>query len=354
MFTLKIFFLGLIALVPSPDGREVTILLVDGRQGFTASDGTELGTHQAFLVARAGGCQGQCERGDRETAEFFFAKYGAGASARLDDALLQGGVWRLSESDLTLRSSNEPQGLEAAGVQLTKTRATGPLALPTTPLEATDFTWIADLGQIAPGAGGLDPDHLAPRPWKAWIVGRFRLQNGRITAYRLAGIEDQIVPIGFRPLHGGQASDYSQALADSAMVEIEIQGESIEIEEEGFGGGNRRFMRLSPENGVVEMALLNTPPSGVGHASHGAPDPATSMPAPGKHFEIFYELLRQPTPKPLRSVPHADTREGVATSVIYPRKQADSALLPALGLDDPRSILERALCPIVIIPPPGG
>lgn len=354
MFTLKIFFLGLIAFSPSPDGQELTVLLVDGRQGYTVSDGTEIGPHHAFLMARAGSCQNDCSPGDERTAQFFFGKYGSAAPGYLSDTLVGGAVWRLSESEIVLRA---PRAITGQPLALSSTRAAGTSrsALPAGPLEASDFSWIANLGQISPASGGLDPDHLREPTLTGWVVARLRLQNGRVSAYRLAGVENQVVPIGFRALRGGATSNYAQALADSVMAEIEIEGEAVEIVEQSFDGATRRTLRLKPNaQGVVELAILNMPPVHNGHADHASAPNPTGLPDPGKHFELFYQLTKNPPAKVDRLVPHADTREGVLWSTLYPtRRLSDSALLAALGLDDPRTILERVLCPVVVIPPPG-
>jgi hypothetical protein len=352
MFTLKIFFLGLIAF--SSNDQELTVLLVDGRQGYTVSDGSEIGSHHAFLVARAGSCQGDCDRGDAWTAQFFFGKHGSAAPEHLSNALEGGAVWRLSESEISLRP---PREITGQPLQLSSTRSIGTArsGLPSTPLEATDFSWIADLGEIHPDSRGLDPELLADRPLNGWVVARLRIRNGRVSAYRLAGVENQVVPIGFRALQGTATSNYAQALADSAMAEIEITGDAVEIVEASFDGATRHTLKLKPNAaGVVELALLNMPPVHNGHAAHASEPSPTGLPDPGKHFELFYGLTQNPPAKTSRLVPHADTRAGVIWSRLYPRKQSDSALLAALGLDDPRTILERVLCPIVLIPPPGG
>lgn len=355
MFTLKIFFLGLIAFVPNQDGTELNVLLVDGRQGYTTSDGTEIGPHYPFLLARSASCQGDCER-SLETAEFFFSKYGSGASERLGDALLSGGAWRLSESNLSIPSWATPAGptrrlaLERTAAAVSADpKARLKAAVPNDPRVAGDLRWFANLDQIHPGLGGVDPDHLAERPHDGWIVARLRLDRGRVSTYRLAGVGDQVVPIDFRPLSGGRSSGFTQALADSVVAEIDIEGDSVEIFEEGFGGGNRRTMKLTPQDGVVEIALLNTPPIAASHVhttANGATNPGDSASLVGKHFEVFYELARVKLPKASREVPHVDTRVGVPWSTIYPRKQGDSELLRALGYDDPRTAFERVICPL--------
>lgn len=340
MFSLKIFFLGLIVFVPSPDGKELTVLLVDGRQGYTTSDGTELGSHAPYLLARAESCSGNCSPSP-ETADFFFSKFGSGAQERLDEALLGGGAWRLSESELSLTA-----GGSSLALNRTRTGGREKSALPADPLEAQDVGWIADLKLIDSRVLGIDPDHLADRPLNGWVVARLRLRNGRVSTYRLAGYDDQVVPIAFRPIVGGPTSGYAQALADSVVAEIEIQGDSIEIEEESFGGGNRRHMRLFPREGVVELALVNTPPASSAHAGHGAPTVKDALPGPGKHFEIFYELAKVKTLKASRAIPHVDTRvPSIPWSRVQVRQSGDSKLFKALGFDDPRTVFERIICP---------
>jgi len=52
-FILKLFFTGLMAFVPSQDGTEVTVLLLNVHHDYQSSDGTALAHHKPLLIARA-------------------------------------------------------------------------------------------------------------------------------------------------------------------------------------------------------------------------------------------------------------------------------------------------------------
>ena len=63
-FILKLFFTGLMAFVPSQDGKEVTVLLLNVHHDYQSSDGTALAHHKPLLIARAGDCSGECPKRD--------------------------------------------------------------------------------------------------------------------------------------------------------------------------------------------------------------------------------------------------------------------------------------------------
>src|SRR3954454_13818387 len=57
-FILRIYIIGLMAFVPSQDGRRMAVLMVDARAGYHASDGSVFPSHVPMLVARAASCKG--------------------------------------------------------------------------------------------------------------------------------------------------------------------------------------------------------------------------------------------------------------------------------------------------------
>ena len=52
-FILKLFFTGLMAFVPSEDGKEMTVLLLNVNHNYQSSDGSSLPHHKPLLIARA-------------------------------------------------------------------------------------------------------------------------------------------------------------------------------------------------------------------------------------------------------------------------------------------------------------
>jgi hypothetical protein len=318
-FILRIFFMGLIAFVPSRDGKELTVLLVETRPGHIASDGSLIVPHQPMLLARAADCWGHCGIRDAGIAGFFFPQDSSThANQLLSAALGDGAAWTLDGSDLSILDAERDPAREVSD-------------------KTMDFSSIADLGGIVPSAGIADPELLASRPPKRLIVARLRLRSGKVWTYRL------VQPCDFKILsHTGDSGDGDAAsprpLADWVAAEFEISDDTVEIVENRFGGQEPRTIRLAPQDGLVELTLMNIPPPPAqqsGDESHQEHQPAA-------HFEMYYDLaLTPPSPKQ-RPVPH------IADQNPSSQKQAvRSGLIEALKLDDPKGFYERILCPVV-------
>jgi hypothetical protein len=350
-FLLRIFFSGLIALVPSKDGKELTVLLLDVQHGYALSDGTTLPPHLPMLLARAGKCAGDCATGDRAIAEMLFPDSSANAAELLSAALLEGTAWKLSGADLSIVQPGTPAPLDIRR-NLRRNEAGQPAALPQSSAEREDFSWVAEMGKIDPTAGEVDADVLAPQPRQGLIAARLRLRSGKVFSYRLLGQQNQVTPVHFQTIEGDRvAVAYTQALADWVEADIEITGDAVQIVDQSFDGKQKRAVELSPHNGQVEVALLNFAP----HATHAA----AAAPGPGKHFEIFYELSKTRPANQRRPVPFAGTRTAaeapatVAWSTVHPQQQLWSDLLAALKLGDPRGVYDQTICPLVGFGPPG-
>lgn len=339
-FILRIFFMGLIAFVPSQDGKELTVLLVDARQGYVASDGSVIPPHMPMLLARAGDCKGHCGAEGSAIARILFS--GASPDASLASALNNGAAWQLNGSDLTILPKDAEQKASSAPLRIELSRRNGK-SVPGNPDERKDFSWVADLRRIDP-PGTIHPDMLALRPQKGLVVARLRLHSGTIWTYRLVSVDGKVPPLGFKTLQADRVTiDYSQALADWVAAEIEIPGNAVKVVENRFGDGQSRTMDLTPHNGLVELAVMNIPkPSarpdleGESHRAH----------EPGKHFEIYYDLAATGSSKNQRPVPHITTSGDVNSPAVH-RQETRSELLEALGLSGDKGFYDRILCPVV-------
>src|SRR4051794_32411425 len=100
---LRIFFSGLMAFVPSKDGKELTVLLVNTPHQMKLSDGALLPHHRPMLLARAGSCEpAPCPTRDPAIATLLFSgTTPARAADSLARAVAGGGAWTLASSDLT-------------------------------------------------------------------------------------------------------------------------------------------------------------------------------------------------------------------------------------------------------------
>ena len=343
-FILKLFFTGLMAFVPSQDGHEVTVLLLNVHHDYLSSDASALPHHKPLLIARAGDCSGDCPKRDADIAQFVYADQSeSDALDSLEAAVAGGGAWELANSELSIQKGN-PNDPDLPALNVVQNVRNG--IIPTTSAEREDFGWVADMTQIAPSGYALNTD-LLDSPPPGLVAARLHLRSGKVFTYRVARIGSNVTPVHFQRLDGtGSTSPYSQAIASWVGAEIEISGENVEIVEEKFDASTGRSMTLSPDtNGNVEIAVLNlpalTPPS----------TPFAGTPDPGKHFELYYETAQTPPAQSTRLVPKAgaapdaDAYSEVAWNDIHPQTALWSGLLNAIRLNIGRTAYEEVLCP---------
>jgi hypothetical protein len=343
-FILKLFFTGLMAFVPSQDGKEVTVLLLNVHHDYQSSDGTALAHHKPLLIARAGDCSGECPKRDADIAQFIYAdKSESDALDSLETAVAGGGAWELANSELSIEKGN-PNGPALPALNIVRNVRTG--IIPTTSAEREDFGWVADMQQIAPSGYAFNTA-LLDSPPPGLVAARLHLRSGKVFTYRVARTGSNVTPVHFERLDGtGNASPYSQAIASWVGAEIEISGENVEIVEEKFDGGTGRSMTLSPDtNGKVEVAVLNLP------AFVPPAAPFMGTPDPGKHFEMYYEVAQTPPAQSARLVPKAGAAPGapayaeVDWQAIHPQTALWSDLLNGLRLNIGRTVYEEVFCP---------
>lgn len=342
-FLLRIFFSGLVAFVSSPDGKELTVLLLE-THGHTVSDGTPLAHHKPVLLARAQDCTGDCNRQDAAIAAFFYADRPASQAADgLAAALQGGGAWDLANSELLVRSSGKatlpPLSLHKS---LAVTKSDPKKMTPASSDERKDFGWVADLKKILPSFGEFNPALFGPRPPKGIVAARLRLTSGHVFTRSLIRVDDKVQPIHFRARGSKSDAGYAQAVANWVEAEIRVPGDSIELVARDFDTGTERSMTLTPQNGVVEIAVVNLPPFEVPGA--GAPRPT---PQPGNHFEAFYDLAKNPPAANQRPVPLVRAAKAQTDwQSVHPRQTLWSALLDRLRLDAGRGPYDVLLCPV--------
>lgn len=345
-FLLRILFTGLIAFVRSDDGKELTVLLLNADHQ-QMSDGSEMAQHKPLLVARAGSCTGQCTTDDSDIAQFLYEDQSSTTAVESLQAAVGGGAaWDLTGSDLSVvKGASTDPDLPGLSIQ-TGTRAVVdgvPAIIPTTAAERSDFSWVADVQQTCPDCT-FDPNVVGAQPPTGVVVARLHLRSGNAFTYSVARIGANVTPVHFQRLDGeGDVSSYSQAVATWVAADIQVSGDSIEIDD---AGGEGRTMTLSPdESGKIEIAVLNLPPF-VPPAS-----PSDDTPEVGKHFEAFYNLMVDPPDPDTRLVPFA----GAAPSApsypevdwhsIHPSEELWSDLLNSLRLNIGRTAYDRILCP---------
>lgn len=348
-FVLRILFSGLMAIIPNENGTEVTVLLLKSDHYHT-SDGAAMQAHKPVLYARAGSCSGTCVTDDSEIAACTYRDQSP--SVRLDslaNALGNGSAWLLSGSDITVQKVSGAANLPPLDL-IDDVRGTvngQPQIVPTTSSERRDLSWIPKLQQLCGSGCAIDSDLLANVPPDI-VAARFKLTSGDVYTYSLARLGSDVLPVHFKRLDGtGGTSSYVQAIASWFAADIQVTGTSVQFVESKHDGTTGRSMTLSPDtSGKVEVAVVNLPPS---------VPPATSnndAPQPGKHFEMYYELLQTPPSRETRLIPRAGAPSGttvpqVSWTSVHPSSAIDSDLLEALRFEPSRSLYDRTLCPPV-------
>ena len=337
-FIVRILFSGLIAFVPRPDGKELTVLLLHAPASYHVSDGTLLAHHMPLLVVRGEGCGGDCTPADGTAANFLFADQSAQQAAMsLSSVLGHGSAWPLDGSDIEIDAGVAPPLVLRRG-------RNGSEPVPQTAQARQDFDWVANFSKINPDGGGLSPKMLAQSPPPV-IAARLHLRGGSVFTYRLVRVGRNVKPIHFKTLGAGATEvPYTQAVANWVAAEIEITGPAVTVVEKRFAGKAKRSMTLKrPANGVLEMAVLNLP--------RLAPPPPGAVPAsePGKHFELYYELVNKPPARNARPIPHAGQQNDPEGDWLDLHPE-DSVLLRKLRLDIGRGPYDQVLCPMVQYP----
>lgn len=333
-FLLRIFFSGLVAFVPSTDGRELTVLLLD-THGRAVAGRPKIEHHNPMLIARADGCVGDCTGDRAKVAGFLFADRPASQAAdALTTAIGSGGVWALDDVDLSIRNA----GLKPA---LALNRGGAGQPIPADAAERRGFGWVPDLRKVLPTLGTLKPALFAPRPPEGVVVARLRLKSGNVFTYSLIRVDDQVVPIHFRA-HGSKRDvPHAQAVAGWVAADIRVPGDTVEIVAKDFDSGKERVMKLTTRSGLMEMAILNLP-----HFEVPQPGVRRPTPQPGNHFEVFYDLAQKPAARTQRPVPVVgNSKVHKQWDLLHPETER-SPLLEAIRLDPGKSPYDVILCPV--------
>jgi len=340
-FIVRILFTGMMVFVPSNDGTQLDVVLLNVSHGQQLSDGTGLPHHKPILIARSGDCSGTCSKRDAAIASYVFGDLSTPAAQdALEAACGGGGALELSGGEISVvKGSSSDPDLPA----LTFNSGTPSAVIPTTSSERAYTNWLAKLSEICPNCG-FNSDVLDASPPSNLVAARFRLRTGNVFTYSVARIGSNVTPVKFKRLDGqGSTSSYSQAIATWIGADITVSGDSIQLAESKFDNSTGRTMTLTPDNdGRVEIAVLNLPQL--------VPSTAGSTPGVGKHFERYYDVAANPPSAAARLVPLPGAASGVtypevSWSSVHPQTALWSDLLNALRLNPGRSAFEIALCP---------
>lgn len=313
-FILRVYIIGLMAFVPSQDGKRMIVLMVDAGDGYHASDGSYFPPHVPMLLARAGSCKGACEADLEAAAGSLLSGIAEQRAPRLRKALDGGTLWRINGEDLAVVVPHVRTAESTVLEVVRRPAATGATrgtarVMPAKADDIADFGWVPQLSDVVSDARDVDPDCLAPQPHKGLVVGRLTLNRGTLRTYRMTEFYHQLeggVPsFLYKPLAAGAAAlaptpsspAAARGIADWTVVDIPIQGCEVTLEAKSFRdpAAKPRTITLSPAackaNQVVEVALINLPDQSLRHElaendhEHG-PEGIAS------HFQIYYELAK--------------------------------------------------------------
>lgn len=334
-FILRIFFSGLIVFVPSENKKEVTVLLLDMPHSHHAAGAAAIPEHKPVLLARAAACDRDCPRVDVAVSRFLYpdAPSSSAAVDSLGNALRRGAVWQLDGSNLRF-------GIPSTGVTLMQSPSADGKAIPESVAERGDFDWVANLKHIDPTVGKIDPAVFGENPPPGLIVARLTLTSGELSTHSVIQVNGKVMPIEFRPMSGNGKSQYMRAAAGWVQAEVTVPGSSLKIVEETFAGKEKRVMVLTPEDGSIDVAVLNI--------SRPVRPTGTATPRPGMHFRRFWDLAKEPpaaAARPIPQVPRARVAKLDWEPLHRDPAERSSPLLKAIFRDG-RSPYDQVLCPV--------
>lgn len=271
MFTLRIFFVDLVAFVRQD--KHLWALLPDART-VTSSDDKLEEHHPVVLFLN-----GEGESGDWKKSELKL-KQKLDLVGKKDSH-----AWLLDGEDIIIPYQDAyPRGvkLDASGVVSGFPDADN----------ARKFAWVPRMSDIDADVA-LDLACVGPAPPPASVVGRLLLEQGDVESVqfvktRMLKNNPLLVRLlTFEGYSDGTVAPLSpRSLTDVVLASVKISGSSLDIVTKRHSNGSeghRASFRDVPENGKVDML--------VGNLSASKERPFTRW---GHHFKLYYKLSVQP------------------------------------------------------------
>jgi len=346
MFILRIYLMGLVALVPHIDGDNSLALVLPASR-----------SHLPAVVFPCPSGPALCDLDAPSIA------YDLGITTNLDsDGLLafedeRFGAMELDGAVLSLSTPAKPDARHelvfASGRVSRASDVTG--SVPETSHEARAFDWVPRVAAVFPDHGSLRGS-LSDLHKQGVIASYLELRNvrGVASVYALTEMGQMIPAFRFRVFHsfGGYRSVIRQAVAEVVIVDLEMEGAAAELKVQRKDGCHS--VALTPVDGRAEILIGNLAPFGF-YSGNSLPHfkmyfPLTgaepgSMEEPmatGKEVsesEVFSEV-------PMRSQPVPD----IAATVSYQPKLQSST-----GREGRRSVpfdgYARELCTLAVVNP---
>ena len=305
MFTLRIFVMGLVALVKGPDDGSLTIVL---QQVYDHAS-----RHYPVLIyprgpeCQPGSADGACQAYDAATIA---VRLMAKGNALLDKDDNQ--TWLRHEDKQfggvlldgrRLRLRNAAHGalefvLDARRHHPGDERG----ALPTSAEELEDFSWVPDMAQIWPQDTYAAPS-MVDQPSRVQVAGIFQLTGvrGKVKTYKVADTstctlvdrKPTIYSIDFRTPQQAAASTggvLRQALAEILLIEVQVAGPEAVMKILPLKDSPARqlapiSLRPDPQSGTADVLVGNLVPLPELAGCDYSPDP--------HHFDVYYQLAAE-------------------------------------------------------------
>ena len=261
MFTLRIYLMGLVALVPNADGDNSLAIVLPT----TPSRGEDF--HQPMLIYPSVGEPGaplppQYDAKDIASAHGRSTVLAEDGYLSVGDKRFGGIVFDQEIVTLSTPSSATAfRQLVFAGGREPSDEPTG--ALPGTARERLAFDWIPNLGSVSPAFGRLR-ETLSDMSKSSRVAALLELPGvrGSVGVYSMAKCGGMIPVVDFQiEAMGGNRSVLLQAVAEVAVIELEMEGSSAQVDIQRIatagGAASRRSVELKPSGGMLEVLLGN-------------------------------------------------------------------------------------------------
>lgn len=289
MITLRIFLIGLIALVPDFGHGTLKVVLQDVRETHSP--------HYAMIVYE---CKNLPDEESRKTCGTVthngLSPRVLSYSSKFDYRLLDHEFVRLSGAVpgfLTFKRGSR-KGQIGSGI-------TG--SVPRNREEAQDFSWVPEMAKISPRHSKINNDLLG-EGLGGQIAAVIDLRNaeGSVSVFGLVDIDQEVRSFTFkRRASDSPLIDNRQALADVTLIEIAVPlfGEDIEkapsvtFNVKGRHGKSSNLeLALAPYEKSIDVVIGNLAPFLKRGNACDAPEPIFD-----EHFEFYYELAAAPPPE---------------------------------------------------------
>lgn len=286
MITLRIFLMGLVALVPQEvrGRRTMTVLLQDAQHGSHKHIPVLIYEEKRRVCEPMPNCQigdgnkiaRLLNRGERSSPGLLLK----GVDIEVQNA--DTGGMRLLENAYKKRFYHSWLGV-----------------VPRTAQAGNDFGWVPRMEDVVPGSHKVRCDVLTAPAGK--LAGKLLLQGGHLSSFGLVDVRGFVRSLTFKkPGSVGPLRGEKHALGDTAVVDLKVCGDEVVIKLKPFADGEPQTLTLKPDHGLDTVEIL------LGNLTPLVKKVDRSKPA--EHFALYTELSANPkTPQEIK-IPHLGWR----------------------------------------------